>query len=229
MKMKKLFALALVGVMSLSMLTACGGDDNGDDTDLPNDTEFVQEDGDGAVTDETWNTVMTNAALFGKYNQAAEALGADIPDELASYAQEINERVKEVAALEKAATTEEEALAANEDILSWIDTFSQYVTIDESNSSGAETGGAVTDETWELYIKTQFTMGKLMEAMDQDTPEDVAAAADEMIAFSEENGPKQRGEYTEESAQEAIGTMNSYIELMAPYVNIAEDGTITRK
>lgn len=84
--------------MSLSMLTACGGDDNGDDTDLSNDTELVQEDGDGAVTDETWNTMMTNATLFGKYNQAAEALGADIPDELVSSAQEINERVKEVAA-----------------------------------------------------------------------------------------------------------------------------------
>ena len=141
MKMKKLLALALLGVMSISMLTACGGDDGEDNT------EIVQENDDEA-------------------GQVAE-----------------DDNVAEI----------------------------------------------VSDETWELYIKTQFTMGKLMEAMDQDTPEDVADAADEMIAFSEEHGPKQRDEYTEEYALEAIDIMNSYIELMAPYVDIAEDGTITRK
>lgn len=136
--MKKLLALALVSVLSLSLLTACGGE-GGENTNLPDETKIIQED------------------------------------------------------------------------------------------SGAAADSAVTDETWELYIKTQFTMGKLMQAMDQDTPEDVAAAADEMIAFSEENGPKQREDYTEETAQTAIATMNGYIELMAPYVDIAEDGTITRK
>lgn len=86
----------------------------------------------------------------------------------------------------------------------------------------------MSDETWELYIKTLYTMGKLIEVMEQDTPEDVAAAVSEIIAFSEENAPKQREEYTEESAQEAIATMNGYIELMGAYVNVTEDGTITR-
>lgn len=229
MEMKKLLALALVGAISLSMLTACGGDDNGDDTDLSNDTELVQEDGDGAVTDETWNTMMTNAVLLGKYNQEVQALGADIPDELVSYLQEINGRVNEVAALEKATTTEEEAVAANNDILSWIDTFSQYVTIDESGSSGAEAGNGVSDETWEFYTKALYTMDKLVEVMEQDTPEDAAAAVSEIIAFSEKIAPKQREEYTEESAQEVIATMKGYIELMGAYVNVTEDGTITRK
>lgn len=212
-KFTKMFlSIALAALTALSF-AACGGN----------------EDENTPVSDETWSALTENAALLGKYHAAASAMGEDCPAELVEYIDSINERSKEVAAMTRDNTTEEEAQAANTDVLEWIKKYSQYVNIDEPavNPDGDE--AAVSGETWNEFIKYQYTMGQMMTVLAEDTPEDVAAVADDMLALSESINGKTRADFTEAEAKEALTAMTGYIGVMSPYVDVADDGTFSRK
>ena len=77
MKYNKLIALALVGVMSLSMLTACGGGDDDYEEDYDNETTIAQDvtdapavtdapDDGGVCSDETWAEHIKYMTVIGQ-------------------------------------------------------------------------------------------------------------------------------------------------------------------
>ena len=143
-KIKKLFALLLAGLLAISMLAACGGDE-GEGADV--EEEYEEESDDVAASDETWETLKETGAVFAQYNIAARSLGITGPPELIEYSEGIDARAVEMSTMEQETATEEEALAAIADLEEWIETYSQYISDEDLVTLTAP----VSDETWAQY------------------------------------------------------------------------------